>query len=69
MGDISRAEPWFREYYPDVLRWVGLLLGVVLILAPIVSDVTVAQVAGGYPLATGMIFYKWVHNAVDGGSR
>lgn len=57
------------QSYPSIVRWVGLVLGVVLILAPVLTEVSVAQVAGGYPLATGMIFYKTVKDAVNGGSR
>lgn len=68
MGDRSFAAR-LDESYPSVVRWVGLTLGVVLILAPVVSDISVAQVAGGYPLATGMIFFKTVRDAVNGGPR
>lgn len=51
-------EPWFREYFLDAVRWTGLVLMVILILTPIVSDVAVTDIAGGYPFAAGMIGLK-----------
>lgn len=54
--------------FPTIVRYVGLVLGTVLVLAPIVFDVDVAAVAGGYPLATGMILYKSVKSAVENGA-
>lgn len=50
------SEPWIRRYWTDVVRVVGLVLGVVLVLAPVVSDVKPTDVAGGYSLVIGMIF-------------
>lgn len=67
MGDNIAAR--LDRSYPSVVRWVGLVLLTVLILAPILSSVSPAAVAGGYPAAVGMIFYKTVKDAVNGGSR
>lgn len=64
----ASAEPWIRRYYPDLVRVVGLVLGVVLVLAPVVSDVSPSEVAGGYPLCIGMIFFKTVRDAVRNGN-
>lgn len=53
----------FEETYPKVVRSVGLTLGVVLVVAPLVVDVSYAELAGGYTLATLMIFMKTVKDA------
>lgn len=57
------------QWFPVIIRYVGLVLGVILVLAPILTDVTVAEVAGGYPFATGCILYKTVKEAVEGGKK
>lgn len=52
------AEPWFRTYYIDVVRWVGLTMFVVLVGCLLFTDIPYERVAGGFPLATGLIFLK-----------
>ena len=44
--------------HPTIVRYLGLLLATVLVLAPLVTSVDAAEVAGAYVLATGMVFYK-----------
>ena len=56
----------FDTAFPVYIRYLGSVLGAILILAPIVVPIfssvsggeVALAVAGGYPLATGMILYK-----------
>ena len=67
----ARRRRELDEWAPTVTRYLGLMLGVVLVVAPLVlplvTPLSVIEVvtacAGGYPLATGMIFYKNIRKA------
>lgn len=64
----------FDAAFPVYIRYLGSVLGAILILAPLIvpifSDATPGEVAlavaGGYPLATGMVLYK---TAFGGGTE
>lgn len=53
----------FDRAFPTFIRYLGAVLATVLVVAPLVSDVRIEALAGGYPLATGMILYKTVRGA------
>lgn len=67
MSDSPTVEPWFRAYYPDILRWIGLLMAVVGAGCLLFTDIPYERIAGVFPLATGLIFLK--NFLPNGGSR
>lgn len=49
------------EWFPTYVRYLGTILGVVLVVATIFGEAGI-DYAGAYVFVTGMILYKTVHD-------
>lgn len=57
-----------EDAYPTLVVYAGLVLAVAVVGAALFLDVALERLAFAGPLATGMMLYRKVKNAVENGA-